>query len=89
MACFEQSATSGVDRLSATRSVSSERILATLKSYYEGISNRMMSELTTISDQMDHMGERGRNNELIIAEFLKKHLPHRYTVTTGKVSAAG
>jgi hypothetical protein len=60
-----------------------------LESYYEGISSRMMSELATISDQMDHMGERGRNNELIIAEFLRKHLPHRYTVTTGKVSAAG
>jgi hypothetical protein len=60
-----------------------------LEKYYEGISSRMMSLLATISDQIDHMGERGRNNELVVAEFLKQHLPHRYTVTTGKVSAAG
>ena len=49
----------------------------------------MLSELASISDQMSHSGEKGRNNELVLAEFLKLHLPQRYTVSTGKVVAVG
>jgi hypothetical protein len=50
-----------------------------LEKHYDGISERMMSELRTISEQMDHMGERGRNNEQILAKFLPNHLPFART----------
>jgi hypothetical protein len=49
----------------------------------------MLSELRTISDEMSHAGEKGRNNEAILREFLSRHLPTRYTVSTGKVVSAG
>lgn len=49
----------------------------------------MHSEIETISNRMTHQGEKGRNNELVLAEFLEKHLPKRYTVSTGKVVAVG
>lgn len=60
-----------------------------MKRYYAGITTRMLSEIETISDQMSHAGEKGRNNELVLAKFLKLHLPQRYTVSTGKVVAVG
>ena len=60
-----------------------------LEKHYDGISERMMSDLRTISEQMDLMGERGRNNEQILAKFLTNHLPHRFTASTEKVSATG
>jgi len=40
-----------------------------LEKHYDGISERMMSDLRTISEQMDLMGERGRNNEQILRNF--------------------
>lgn len=60
-----------------------------MKRYYTGITTRMLSEIETISDQMSHSGEKGRNNERVLAEFLRRHLPQRYTVSTGKVVAVG
>lgn len=48
----------------------------------------MLSEIECISGAMSHSGERGRNNELVLAEFLKQNLPRRLTVSTGKVIAA-
>jgi hypothetical protein len=48
----------------------------------------MRSEMHTVSAQMSHPGERGRNNEQVLATFLESHLPHRYTVSTGKVMSA-
>jgi hypothetical protein len=49
----------------------------------------MLSEIETISAQMSHQGEKGRNNELVLGEFLRLHLPSRYSVSTGKVVAVG
>jgi hypothetical protein len=60
-----------------------------MQRHYAGITKRMLSEIEDISDQMSHQGEKGRNNELVLAEFLKRHLPQRYTVSTGKVVATG
>lgn len=60
-----------------------------MRRHYEGITKRMASEMESISDQMTHCGEKGRNNEGILAEFLRRHLPTRYTVSTGKVVAVG
>ena len=44
----------------------------------------MLSEIETISDRMTHQGEKGRNNEYVLAAFLNEHLPQRYCVSTGK-----
>jgi hypothetical protein len=50
----------------------------------------MQSEITTISDRMNkNPGEKGRNNELVLGEFLNANLPRRYSVSTGLVVAAG
>ena len=43
----------------------------------------------TISAEMTHQGEKGRNNEAILVEFLRRLLPTRYTVSTGKVVGVG
>ena len=60
-----------------------------MKRHYAGLTERMLSEIESISAQMSHQGEKGRNNEAIIAEFLNRHLPTRYTVSTGKVVGVG
>lgn len=57
--------------------------------HYDGITDRMMSEIDSISERMSHQGEKGRNNEAILSEFLKHHLPTRYTVSTGKIVGVG
>ena len=60
-----------------------------MQRHYAGITTRMLSEIESISSQMSHSGEKGRNNELVLAEFLKLHLPQRYSVSTGKIVAVG
>jgi hypothetical protein len=49
----------------------------------------MLSEIDTISAEMTHQGEKGRNNEAVLIEFLRRLLPTRYTVSTGTVAAVG
>ena len=60
-----------------------------MQRHYAGLSKRMVSEIETISEQMSHQGEKGRGNEAILVEFLRRLLPTRYTVSTGKVVATG
>lgn len=60
-----------------------------MQRHYAGLTSQMLAEIESISEQMHHQGEKGRNNELVLAEFLKQHLPSRYTVSSGKVVAAG
>lgn len=60
-----------------------------MRRYYEGLSARMTSEIESISARMSHQGEKGRNNEQVLSEFLGRHLPSRYSVSTGKVVAVG
>jgi hypothetical protein len=60
-----------------------------MKRHYAGLTKQMLSEMETISDQMSHAGEKGRNNENILTVFLRRRLPKRYTVSTGKVIATG
>lgn len=55
---------------------------------YKGLTDRMLSEIRTVSEEVEHAGEKGRNNEAVIRRFLSKHLPEKYTVSTGKVVAA-
>jgi hypothetical protein len=59
-----------------------------MKKHYQGITERMLSELESISNAMSHPGEKGKNNELVLLEFLRRHLPQRLSVSTGKVIAA-
>jgi hypothetical protein len=56
--------------------------------YYKGLTERMVSEIKTVSEEIAHAGEKGRNNEAVIREFLSRHLPERYKVSTGKVVSA-
>lgn len=60
-----------------------------MQKHYKGFTDRMLSELETISNQMSHPGEKGRNNELVLREFLERNLAKRYTVSTGKVVSVG
>lgn len=60
-----------------------------MKKHYAGLTQRMLSEISTISERMSHAGEKGRNNEYVLSEFLNENLPKRYSVSTGKVLAAG
>lgn len=60
-----------------------------MQKHYRGLTDRMLSELETISNQMSHPGEKGRNNELVLREFLERNLAKRYTVSTGKVVSVG
>ena len=60
-----------------------------MQKHYSGLTERMMSEIACISDQMSHPGEKGRNNEHVLGDFLRAHLPHQYTVSTGKAVAVG
>jgi hypothetical protein len=59
-----------------------------MKKHYQGITERMLSELECISNAMSHPGEKGKNNELVLLDFFKRHLPQRLSVSTGKVIAA-
>jgi hypothetical protein len=59
-----------------------------MNKHYAGLTTRMLSEIETISDRMTHQGEKGRNNEHVLAAFLNEHLPKRYWISTGKVIAA-
>lgn len=60
-----------------------------MNTHYAGLTSRMLSEITTISARMTHAGEKGRNNEQVLGAFLNDTLPRRYSVSTGKVVAAG
>lgn len=60
-----------------------------MQRYYSGLAARMLNEIETISEQMSHAGEKGRNNEAVLVEFLHRLLPTRYTISTGKVVAVG
>jgi len=60
-----------------------------MKRHYKGMAKRILSEIESISDQMLHSGEKGRNNEAVIREFLTCNLPTRYAVSTGKVVGIG
>lgn len=48
----------------------------------------MLSEVNSISEEFSHAGEKGRNNENVLAKFLKLYLPERFSVATGQVVAS-
>lgn len=60
-----------------------------MKRHYTGLTERMLSKIESISNQMSNPGEKGRNNEAILCKYLEQNLPKRYTVSTGKVVGVG
>jgi hypothetical protein len=58
-----------------------------LEGYYPNLTEKMFAEMS-VSASIEHAGEQGRNNEKILMDYLKAHLPTRYSVTTGKVVSA-
>jgi len=59
--------------------------MASLTRYYSGLAKKMSADIGDISREIGHAGETGRHNENVLKEFLRRHLPQRYAVTTGKV----
>ncbi len=59
-----------------------------MKKYYNSLSAIMREEIEGISEEIEHSGEKGRNNEEILKSFLGIHLPKKYGLTTGKVVGA-
>ncbi|HVY05177.1 MAG TPA: DUF6602 domain-containing protein [Burkholderiales bacterium] len=60
-----------------------------MQRHYAGLSKQMLLQIESISEQMSHQGEKGRNNEAILKDFLVRSLPTRYTLSTGKVVSVG
>ena len=59
-----------------------------VKKYYQRLAEKMLSEVASISEAISHAGEKGRNNEQVLVDFLKRYLPQRFSVDTGHVVAA-
>ena len=56
-----------------------------VKKYYKRFAETMMREVEGISDAVSHQGDKGRNNEQVLVNFLRKFLPQRFSVDTGQV----
>lgn len=57
-----------------------------LDKHYQQFAKRMLDDVQNISVAFSsHQGEKGKNKELVLAEFLRKYLPPRFTVDTGQV----
>ncbi len=59
-----------------------------MKNFYQRITDRMVSEVESISEAISHAGEKGRNNEQVLTKFLETYLPKRFAVDTGQVVSA-
>jgi hypothetical protein len=59
-----------------------------VRNYYQRFAEKMLSEVGNISEAISHAGEKGRNNEQVLTEFLRKYLPQRFAVDTGHVVSA-
>lgn len=54
-----------------------------LKTYYEGVTQKIQAEIDYINALIKHKGETGRANEKILTDLLLKFLPRRYNVGSG------
>jgi hypothetical protein len=59
-----------------------------VRNYYQRFAEKMLSEVGNISEAISHAGEKGRNNEQVLADFLRKYLLQRFSVDTGQVVSA-
>mgnify|MGYP001447460616 CR=1 FL=1 len=51
---------------------------------FRGIAQKMTADFRDITSQISHMGDRGQNREQVIKEFLRKHLPAKYSIGSGQ-----
>lgn len=51
---------------------------------FQGISRKMIAEFSDVTEQIPHMGDRGKNREEIFKNFLEKHLPSKYGIGSGQ-----
>jgi hypothetical protein len=54
-----------------------------LKTYYDGVVQKIQAEIDYINRLIGHKGETGRSNERILVDLLLKFLPKRYSVGSG------
>jgi hypothetical protein len=52
---------------------------------FDGIANKLLTDFDKIQAQIDHAGERGKQRERAIRDFLAKYLPRKYALGTGHV----
>jgi hypothetical protein len=56
-----------------------------VQKFYKRFAEAMLTEVENISDAVSHQGDKGRNNEQILVDFLRRYLPQRFSVDTGQV----
>jgi hypothetical protein len=54
-----------------------------IKLYYDTIQDIVGKQSQILTGVLPHYGERGRNDEIYLVEFLKKILPNRFSIGTG------
>src|SRR5689334_7168010 len=57
--------------------------MSALEAYWTGVLQRLRAEVDIFSRLVNHMGERGRMNELALAALLEGFVPDRTGVGTG------
>jgi hypothetical protein len=56
------------------------------RDYYKALGKRLAFEAKHLTPAIAHKGERGRNDELRLQDFLKRVLPGRYSIGSGFVT---
>jgi hypothetical protein len=56
-----------------------------LSQYYEGILQRLRSEVDFINTLFEHQGVKGEGNEAVLRELIRKFIPDRFGIGTGVV----
>jgi len=56
-----------------------------LVQYYQGIAQRLRSEVDIINELLDHQGLKGEGNEAILRDLIKRFIPNKFGVGTGVV----
>lgn len=59
--------------------------MANLKfiNHLTGLAKKIQIDVREISSLVDHAGEKGKNNEKIISNFIRQIIPHKYEISTG------
>ena len=57
--------------------------MSVVERYWGGILQRLRAEVDVLSQLIEHRGEKGRANELALAQVLERFLPSRWSVGTG------
>lgn len=62
--------------------------MANLKfiNHLEGLAKKIEIDVKNISTLIDHPGEKGKNNEVILENFVRRILPSKYEISTGFIT---